>query len=158
MIDSPMRALTAADLPARMTSTYPAEFAQRVAGRRKQALGDPFGIASFGINRVTLPPGVQSSIRHRHRVQDEFVYVLAGELILIDDFGELRLEPGMCAGFAHGGTAHHLINRSQADAVYLEIGDRLPGDAAEYPDEDLKVARVDDQWHYTHRDGTPWSD
>lgn len=158
MTDTPPRALVAADLPVRTTSTYPDAFARRVAGRRKQVLGDPFGIASFGINRVTLPPGVQSSILHRHRVQDEFVYVLAGELILIDDFGELRLEAGMCAGFAHSGTAHHLINRSDVDAVYLEIGDRLPGDAAEYPNEDLKVARVDDSWHYTHRDGTPWSD
>ena len=156
MIDSPMRALTAADLPARMTSTYPAEFAQRVAGRRKQALGDPFGIASFGINRVTLPPGVQSSIRHRHRVQDEFVYVLAGELILIDDFGELRLEPGMCAGFAHGGTAHHLINRSQADAVYLEIGDRTAGDVVDYPDDDLAVVTVDGRRRMAHKDGTPY--
>lgn len=151
------RALVAADLPERTISTYPAKFAGRVAGRRKQVLGDPFGIASFGVNRVTLPPGVQSSIRHRHRVQDEFVYLLAGELTLVDDDGELRLTPGMCAGFAHNGAAHHLINRGVTDAIYLEIGDRLPGDCAEYPDEDLKVARVGDGWHYSHRDGTPWS-
>lgn len=158
MTDTSPRALVATDLPARTTSTYPAKFARRVAGRRKQVLGDPFSITSFGVNRVTLPPGVQSSIRHRHRVQDEFVYVLAGELTLVDDAGELRLKPGMCAGFAHGGSAHHLINRGDVDAVFLEIGDRLPGDAAEYPDEDLKVARIGDRWHYTHRDGNPWSD
>lgn len=84
-------------------------------------------------------------------------YVLCGELILADDEGELVLHPGMCAGFRHGGTAHHLINRSDSDAVFLEIGDRLPDDAAEYPDDDLKAERSSGGWRYTRRDGTPWA-
>ncbi|RYE04431.1 MAG: cupin domain-containing protein [Sphingomonadales bacterium] len=151
------RALVAAELPARTTTNYPAEFAERVAGRRKQVLGDPFGLANFGVNRVTLPPGAQSSVRHRHLVQDEFVFVLSGELTLIDDDGALILGPGMCAGFRHKGPAHHLANYSQADAVYLEIGDRLPGDAAEYPDDDLKAERAGAGWRFTRRDGTDYS-
>lgn len=151
------RAAVAAELPARSSTNYPAEFAQRVAGRRKHALGDPFGIASFGVNRVVLPPGVQSSVRHRHLKQDEFVYVLEGELTLIDDDGELVLGAGMCAGFGHGTTAHHLVNNSGSDAVYLEVGDRLPGDTAEYPDDDLRAEWADTGWRYTRRDGTPWT-
>lgn len=151
------RAAVAAELPARTSTNYPAEFASRVAGRRKHALGDPFGLASFGVNRVVLPPGAQSSVRHRHLRQDEFLYVLEGELTLIDDDGELLLGAGMCAGFRHGGTAHHLVNRSGSDAVYLEVGDRLPGDAAEYPDDDLKAEWAGTGWRFTHRDGTPWT-
>lgn len=150
------RAAVAAEVPARTSTNYPAEFASRVAGRRKQALGDAFGLASFGVNRVVLPPGTQSSVRHRHVRQDEFVYVLEGELTLIDDDGELVLGTGMCAGFPHGGTAHHLVNRSGSDAVYLEVGDRLPGDAAEYPDDDLMAEWAGTGWRFTHRDGTPW--
>lgn len=157
MIDRPPRALVAADLPARTSTSYPPEFAQRVAGRQKQVLGDLFGLVSFGVNRVTLPPGAQSSVRHRHRLQDEFVFVLEGELILADDCGEIALRSGMCAGFPHGGPAHHLINRSDADAVFLEIGDRVPGDAAVYPDDDLKAEPADGGWRYTRRDGTPWT-
>ncbi|WP_066797261.1 cupin domain-containing protein [Sphingomonas soli] len=152
-----IRALVADEVPARTSTTYPAEFARRVHGRSKQVLGDPFGVGNFGVNRVTLPPGCQSSVRHRHLVQDEFVYVLAGELTLIDDDGELTLRAGMCAGFRHGGPAHHLVNRSAEDSVYLEVGDRLPGDAAEYPDDDLRAVRSDSGWSYTQRDGTPWS-
>ena len=156
MTDTDIRSLVAAEMPARTSTSYPAEFARRVAGRSKQVLGDPFGLASFGVNRVTLPPGVQSSVRHRHHVQDEFVYVLEGELVLIDDAGELTLSAGMCAGFRHGGSAHHLINRGSVDAVYLEVGDRLPGDAAEYPDDDLRAERSGPGWRFTHRDGTAW--
>lgn len=151
------RALVAAELPARSATNYPAEFARRVEGRRKQVLGEPFGLANFGVNRVTLPAGAQSAVRHSHRVQDEFVFVLSGELTLIDDDGELTLGPGMCAGFRHGGPAHHLVNRGGGDAVYLEIGDRLPGDAAEYPDDDLKAERSGAGWRFTRRDGTDCS-
>ena len=149
------RALAAAAQPARTSTNYPPEFAARVAGRRKQALGDPFGLVNFGVNRVVLPPGVQSAVRHRHLVQDEFVYVLAGEVTLVDDDGERTITPGMCVGFRHGGPAHHLINRSTGDAVYLEVGDRLPGDSAEYPDDDLKAVWAGSGWHFTRRDGTP---
>lgn len=149
-------ALVAADVPARTGSNYPPEFAARVAGRRKQPLGDAFGLIHIGVNRTTLPPGCQSSLRHRHVVQDEFVYVLSGQLVLVNDEGETILHAGMCAGFLHGGSAHNLVNRSAADAVYLEIGDRLPGDGADYPDDDLKAERSGDGWRFTRKNGEPF--
>jgi uncharacterized cupin superfamily protein len=151
--DPPRLAWAAADAPPRAGSNYPPEFAVRVAGRRKQALGDLFGIGSFGVNRTTLAPGSQSSIKHRHIVQDEFVYVLSGEVVLAHDQGEIVLTAGMCAGFPHGGTAHHLINRSQAEAVYLEIGDRQPDDGAEYPDDDLRAERTESGWRFSRKNG-----
>lgn len=156
MITRRPSAIVAADLPGRATSNYPPEFAARVAGRCKQALGDAFGLTHIGINRTTLAPGSQSSVRHRHLVQDEFVYVLHGELTLVDDAGEARLTAGMCAGFAHGQSAHHLVNRSNDDAIYLEIGDRLPGDSAVYPDDDLIAERSADGWRYTRKNGEPY--
>jgi uncharacterized cupin superfamily protein len=127
-----------------------------VKGRFKRPLGDLFGIASFGVNLTTLEPGAQSSIKHRHTVQDEFVYVVSGELVLARDDGETLLTPGMCAGFPHGGAAHHLLNRSNAPATYLEIGDRQPNDTADYPDDDLVAAHSDEAWHFTHKDGRPY--
>ena len=151
-------AIRAADVPGRTGSVYPALFAHRVAGRRKQPLGDMFGIASFGVNLVTLAPGSQSALRHRHTVQDEFVYVVAGEVTLIHDAGEVVMGAGMCAGFPHGGTAHHLLNRSGAPAIYIEIGDRLPGDSAEYPDDDLLAERTDEGWRFSRRNGAPFDE
>jgi uncharacterized cupin superfamily protein len=148
-------ALLAAEVPGRSSTGYPPEFAARVAGRTKQALGDAFGLTNFGVNRTTLAPGSQSALRHRHLVQDEFVYVLTGELVLIADAGETLLSAGMCAGFPHGGGAHHLINRSASDAVYLEIGDRLPGDSAIYPDDDLAAVPTETGWRFTRRNEEP---
>lgn len=150
------KAVTAANVPGRTKSNYPPLFAVRVAGRRKQALGDWFGLTHFGVNRTTLAPGSQSSLRHRHLVQDEFVYILEGEVVLVDDEGETVLRAGMCAGFTAKGAAHHLLNRSDRDAVYLEIGDRLPGDAAVYPDDDLVAERSDGGWRFSHKDGEPY--
>lgn len=149
-------AMVASEAPGRKGSNYPAPFAARVAGRTKQPLGDAFGIASFGVNLVTLEPGAQSSVRHRHLVQDEFVYLLSGELVLVHDGGENVLKPGMCAGFPHGGTAHHLVNRSSAPATYIEIGDRQPGDGAEYPDDDLRAEAVAGGWRFTRKTGEPY--
>ena len=146
----------AADAPGRATSNYPPEFAQRVAGRFKRPLGDLFGIESFGVNLTTLEPGAQSALKHRHTVQDEFVYIVSGELVLVHDEGETLLTAGMCAGFRHGGTAHHLINRSDAPATYLEVGDRQPGDGADYPNDDLVAVRREDRWAFTRKDGTPY--
>jgi uncharacterized cupin superfamily protein len=146
----------AADVPGRSTSSYPGRFAGLVAGRLKRPLGDSFGIESFGVNLTTLDPGARSSLRHRHTVQDEFVYLLDGELVLAHDGGETVLTAGMCAGFPRGGTAHHLINRSAAPATYLEIGDRQPGDSAEYPDDDLIAQRSGAGWRFTRKDSTPY--
>lgn len=139
-------------------SLYPAQFAARVEGRAKRALGEAFGLANFGVNRVTMAPGTASALRHAHTRQDEFVYILEGSPVLVTNAGETQLSPGMCAGFRAGsGDAHHLLNRSQEVVVYLEVGDRTPGDAVSYPDDDLMaVPGEDGRWRMLHKDGTPW--
>ena len=114
--------------PRTRPSNYPIEFAQRMAGRVKRPLGDLFTLRNFGVNLTTLGPGGSSALFHRHSTQDEFIYVLEGDLVLVTDNGEQHLSPGMCFGFPAGGTAHHLINRSDKDATYLEVGDRSAGD------------------------------
>ena len=152
-------AVRASDVPRRArVSSYPEPFASRVAGREKRVLGDLFGLTHFGVNLTRLGPGAVSSIRHAHSKQDEFVYVLEGFPILITNAGETTLEPGMCAGFRAGtGDAHHLVNRSAADVVYLEIGDRTAGDESVYPDDDLRVMRTaDGKWSYTRKDGSAY--
>ena len=156
MNKSDVKACVAAEAAGRSTTNYPSPFAERVKGRFKRPLGDLFGIASFGVNLTTLEPGAQSSIKHRHSVQDEFVYVISGELVLAHDDGETLLTAGMCAGFPHAASAHHLLNRSNAPATYLEVGDRQPGDSADYPDDDLIAIRSEGAWHFSHKDGTPY--
>ena len=144
-------------LPSRTGSGYPEPFASRVAGRDKRALGDLFGLAAFGVNHTRLPPGADSALRHAHTHEDEFVYILEGTPTLVTDAGETPLAPGMCAGFAAGsGDGHHLVNRSDADVVYLEIGSRHDDDAVDYPDDDLAGRTVDGRWRYFHKDGRPY--
>src|SRR3954469_10774981 len=122
-------AIAAADAPPRTkASNYPEPYASRMAGRRKQPLGDLFGLANFGVNLTRLAPGAVSALRHAHTRQDEFVYILEGHPTSHTDAGRTRLAPGMCAGFKAGtGNAHCLVNESAADVVYLEVGDRTPG-------------------------------
>ncbi len=120
-------------------SAYPEPFYSRMAGREKRVLGDLFGLKNFGINLVTVAPGGESALLHRHGRQDEFVYVVSGTPTLVTDKGEVQLHPGMCAGFPAGGHAHQVVNRSAGEAVYLEIGDRTPGDSVEYPVDDLQA-------------------
>ena len=128
-----------------------------MAGRTKRLLGDVFGLRNFGVNLTRLAPGAQSALLHRHSRQDEFVFILEGEPTLVTDRGEVRLAPGRCAGFPAGGPAHHLVNRSERDVLYLEIGDRTAGDDAVYPDDDLKaLLSPDGRWAFTHKDGTPY--
>lgn len=149
----------AANTPPRAkASSYPEPFASRVAGRQKQALGDVFGLRSFGVNRTTLKPGAMSALRHWHSVQDEFIYVLSGHPTLVTDAGATTLHPGMCMGFKGGDPdGHHLLNRSDEDVVYLEIGDRQPGDSGSYPDDDLQaVLGTDGRWQFRHKDGAPY--
>ncbi len=137
----------------RIGSGYPAPFDRPVKARCRRALGDAGGLTDFGINLATLPPGVWSSQRHWHTGEDEFVYVLSGELVLVSDAGEQTLAAGDCAAFPKGvPDGHHLVNRSAADAVFLEIGTRASDDACTYPDIDLHV-KDSDGW-YTHKDGT----
>ena len=150
-------AILATDAPSKGPSGYPADLRRKVEGREKRVLGDVFGLANFGVNLTTLAPGAASALRHAHRTQDEFVYVLQGEPTLLTDAGETALRPGMCAGFRAGtGDAHCLVNRTARDVVYLEIGDRTPGDAVVYPDDDLAAAMgPDGKWRYSRKDGTP---
>ena len=149
-------ALVAAAVPLRTKpSNYPEPFARRMSGREKRTLGDLFGLTNFGVNLTRLPPGAMSALRHAHTKQDEFIYILEGSPTLVTDAGETQLSPGMCAGFKAGtGDAHNLINRTKQDVVYLEIGDRTPGDSATYPDDDLQAVSVDGRWQFTHKDGT----
>jgi uncharacterized cupin superfamily protein len=151
-------AIVAADAPPRTKPTiYPPVFAKRVAGRVKHPLGDLFGLKNFGVNLTRLPPGVESALFHQHTKQDELVYILEGRPTLVTDAGETELAPGMVAGFRAGGTAHQLLNRTQEDVVYLEVGDRTAGDDVTYPNEDLKaVSAGPGVWRMIHKDGTPY--
>jgi len=150
-------AIAAAAAPLRAKpSNYPEPFASMMQGRAKRPLGDLFGLQSFGVNHVTLAPGAMSALFHRHAVQDEWIYVLSGAITLVHDDGETLLTAGMCAGFPSGGTAHQLVNRSAAEASYLEVGDRRPGDSADYPRDDLVAVREGNGWRFTHKDGRPY--
>ncbi len=161
MTEKSTQAMTAIDAataePRSRPSNYPEPFASRVAGRVKRPLGEFFGLKNFGVNLTTLKPGAESALLHRHSRQDEFIYILEGEPILATEKGETVLGPGMCAGFPAAGPAHHLVNRSDSDVIYLEIGDRTAGDEASYPEDDLKAA-LDRQgkWVFTHKDGRPY--
>jgi uncharacterized cupin superfamily protein len=152
-------AIIALNAPVRTKPTsYPEPFASRMAGREKRPLGDLFGLSNFGVNLTRLAPGAASALRHAHSKQDEFLYILEGHPVLITDEGETSLAPGMCAGFKAGtGNGHQLINRTDQDVLYLEIGDRTPGDSVTYPDDDLKaVFGNDGKWAFSHKDGTPY--
>ncbi len=122
-------------VPSQSSTNYPDEFKPFVAGRIKQRLSDFAGLNNFGVNLVKLEPGSYSSIRHWHSHQDEFIYILEGELTLITDAGAEVLTPGIAAGFPAGeANGHHLVNNSSTVAIYLEVGDRTPNDSATYPD------------------------
>jgi uncharacterized cupin superfamily protein len=148
-------ALVAKDMPPRTkSSNYPEPFFSRMAKREKRPLGDAFGLKNFGVNLTRLAPGGESALLHRHSKQDEMVYILEGEPTLVTDQGEVQLRPGMCAGFPAGGIAHQLVNRTNKDVLYLEIGDRTPGDEGRYPNDDIKAALgPDGKWVFTHKDG-----
>jgi uncharacterized cupin superfamily protein len=119
-------------------SNYPEPFYSRVLGRQKRPLGDLFGLTHFGVNLTRLMPGAISALRHAHSAQDEFIYILEGEPVLVTDAGEIALKPGICAGFKAGGAAHHLVNRTARDVIYLEVGDRSMPDDVRYPDDDIR--------------------
>ena len=137
-------------------SSYPAPFDAPCAPRLRYRLGDAAGLSHFGVNLTRLAPGAWSSQRHWHSGEDEFVYVIEGELVLVTDAGEEVLRPGDCAGFKAGSAdGHHLQNRTHRDACFLEIGARRPAqDEVTYPDIDLKV--LPDRQGYTHRNGEPY--
>jgi uncharacterized cupin superfamily protein len=150
-------AIVAAQAQAVTGSLYPAPYAARMAGRTKRRLGELFALTHFGVNLTTLAPGASSALRHAHRKQDEFIYVLAGQPTLHTEAGRQRLAPGMCAGFKAGsGDAHRLVNETDTDVTYLEIGDRTAGDEAVYPDDDLQAFHINGAWRFQHKDGTPY--
>ena len=155
--DKPL-AVAAATIPSRRGSNYPQPFSERCAGRQKRALGDAFGLADYGVNRVTLPPGTWSSQRHWHSDEDELVYVLEGNPTLVTDEGRMPLAPGMCAGFQAGvANGHHLVNDTERSVVYLEVGSRRTGDDVDYPDIDMQIRGRGLGGGYLHRDGTPYA-
>ena len=150
--------ILALDIPARTApSLYPEPFASRVAGREKRQLGDFFGLTNYGINLTRLKPKAISALRHAHSKQDEFMYILQGRPTLQTDDGRFQLSPGMCIGFPAGkGNANNLINETLEDVLYLEIGDRTPGDEVIYPDDDIQASEVHGKWAFTHKDGSPY--
>jgi len=148
--------LVAATAPSSV-SKYPAPLAYMAAGRSKRKLGDLFGLTNFGINLTSLAPNAMSALRHAHSRQDEFIFVLEGSPTLHTDHGRFRLFPGACAGFkAATGNAHHLVNETDDEVVYLEIGDRTPGDEGFFPDDDLMASFSDGKWTFLRKDGTPY--
>jgi len=147
-------ALDPATVAERTGSGYPEPLRAPCVARGKRALGNQLGLTHFGVNLTRLEPGAWSAQRHWHTRQDEFVYVLQGELVLVTDAGEQTLRPGMAAGFPAGtADGHHLINRTTEPALYLEIGDRTPGDEVHYPDVDLFLAS---DFTFRHKTGEPY--
>ncbi len=150
-------ALATAAVAAVAGSGYPEPFKARVAARRKQRLGDALGLKHFGVNLTTIPPGAASALRHWHSHEDEFIYIVSGELVLVTNNGEQPLTAGMCAGFPAGKPdGHCLVNRTRTDAVYLEVGDRRPEDAVTYPDDDIAGQATPQGRRFTRKDGTPY--
>ena len=152
-----MPKIDVAEVTARKGSGYPPPFAEPCAARTRRRLGDAGGLSDFGVNLMTLPPGGWSSQRHWHSHEDEFVYVVEGALILVEDEGETVLRAGDCAAFPKGsGNGHHLINRTSATAIYLEVGSRHPEDLTTCSDVDMMSANADGR--FVHKDGTPYAE
>lgn len=144
-----------AAVPVAKGSGYPPAFAGPCAERMRQRLGKAGGLGDFGVNLMRLPPGGWSSQRHWHSHEDELVYVLEGELVLVEDDGETPLRAGDCAAFPkNSGNGHHLINRSAATATYLEVGSRSPVDVITCSDIDMMSPSTDGR--FLHKDGTPY--
>ena len=152
-------ALDPMSLAPRTSSGYPEPYRSRVTPREKRALGDALGLETIGINLTTLPPGKESSMRHWHTHEEEFIYVLSGEVVLVTDAGEQLLTAGMCAGFPAApegspGDAHQLINRGNQPATYLEVSNRDPRDQGHYPDVDLHFHGAAASVRFTRKDGS----
>ena len=148
-----------ATLPETVGTFYPSPFDKPCRARARKRLGDAAGLTQYGVNLLRLPPGVWSSQRHWHTAQEEFVYILSGEVVLVTDSGEEILTAGDCAGFKAGDKdGHHLQNRSNTDALLLEIGTRIANDGGEYPDIDMAFQMGSGLPAYIRKDGTPYPD
>ena len=136
---------------------YPAPFQRVCAGRHKTSLSNAAGLTQYGVNLTRLKPGAASALRHWHEAEDEFVYVVEGEITLIEDGGETVLRPGDAAGFKAGvANGHHLVNKSQRDALYLEVGTRAKRERAHYPHVDLVGDKDERGFRFSHRSGEPY--
>jgi uncharacterized cupin superfamily protein len=136
---------------------YPEPFRQAVIGRSRKRLGNAVGLDQFGVNLSTLKPGAASSQRHWHANEDEFIYMLAGEVVLCEDGGETVLRPGDAAGSKAGvANGHCLVNRGTADAIYLEIGSRALNEYVDYPDIDMRLERIGRDGRFLHKSGDPY--
>jgi uncharacterized cupin superfamily protein len=137
---------------------YPAPFDRVVHGRERKRLGNAVGLAQFGVNLTTLKPGASSALRHWHEKEDELIYMLEGEVVLVEDGGETVLRAGDAAGFkANSGNGHHLVNRTTRNAIYLEIGARSKDERVEYPDVDLIAVRDEMGMRFTRKNGDPYA-
>lgn len=153
------RKIDIAALPLQLGTFYPPPYDQPCRARERRRLGDAAGLSQFGVNLLRLPPGAWSSQRHWHTREDEFVFVVAGEAVLVTDDGEEVLKAGDCAGFKAGEeNGHHLQNRSDKDVLLLEVGSRVEGDGAFYPDIDLVHPAGGKPALYARKDGTPYAD
>jgi uncharacterized cupin superfamily protein len=145
-----------AQAPVRTGSIYPPPYAAMMAGRSSLRLGEAGGLTQFGVNLVTLAPGALSSLRHWHEKEDEFVWVVSGELVLVQDAGETVMRPGDCAAFPAGAAdGHHFLNRTGADASFLVVGTKARDEVAHYSDVDLRLEMRDARAVFTRADGTP---
>lgn len=153
-----MPKLDLTNVPVKTGSIYPEPYATMVRGRSSLRLGDAAGLTQFGVNLVTLQPGAMSSLRHWHLAEDEFVMVLSGECVMVQDAGETVMGPGDCAGFPAGSTdGHHFLNRTGAPASFLVIGSKAPREVATYSDHDLVVEIEGGKARFTYKDGTDWN-
>lgn len=156
-ITRPLAIVASMAPPRTKASNYPEPFFSRMLKREKRPLGDLFGLSNFGVNLTRIAPSGESALLHRHSRQDELIYILEGEPTLVTDRGDAVLKPGMCAGFPAGGPAHQLVNRTDREVVYLEIGDRSAGDDVSYPSDDIQaVLGPEAKWAFTHKNGTPY--
>ena len=143
--------------PFETATGYPPQFRNVVEGRARKRLGNALGLSQFGVNICTLKPGAQSSQRHWHETEDEFVYVIEGEVVLREDGGETVLKKGDAAGWKAGAAnGHTLINRTQRDALVLEVGSRVPRDKVTYSDIDMLFHKDGDKRSYTRKSGEPY--
>ncbi|MCA3260712.1 MAG: cupin domain-containing protein [Telmatospirillum sp.] len=139
----------------RVGTNYPEPYRSKLGGREKRVVGDAVGLKNFGVNLVRLPPGAMSAMRHWHTRQDEFVYVLEGTAMLLSDAGKTPIPAGSCAGFPAGTPdGHCIVNETDRDVVYLEVGDRTSGDVSTYPDADM-MGKFVHSWAMTRKDGSP---
>jgi uncharacterized cupin superfamily protein len=146
-----------ANVKVEASTNYPEPYRAAVAGRARQRLGNAVALDQFGVNLTRLKPGAQSSQRHWHAAEDEFVYILEGEVVLCENDGETVLKPGDAAGFKAGAAnGHCLINRSTQDALYLEIGTRSTREQVDYPDVDMRLRRDESGMAYVHKSGEPY--